>query len=302
MGYSLNQIAEQYGAELARFFSSPVLTELARFGKSDLASRLFRNLGLAEAITESPSLKDFYNALFKELAASYRHEYIYKNALAEKLLLGRHNLNTAFMLTELRTGACKADAVILNGSSHAYEIKSILDGYTRLDQQLSAYSKVFDQISVLTDEEQYSQIESRIPAHIGIMVLARKGYSFRSGRYYRKPASNKANVDPGAVFDVLTQPEYLGILQEQLGVAFDGVPNTQLYRTAKTLFMQLDPEVAHDSMVAQLKGRKHKGTVRPLIAAAPQSLKAAALSLRFKPSELAGFVRLLDSPAEQVFS
>jgi len=302
MEYSLNQVAKRYGAELSRFFSSSVLTDLARYGKSAVASRLFSNLGLVKAVPESAPLKDFYNAVFMELATQYRHAYIYKNALAEKLLLGKHSLNTAFMLTELRAGNCKADAVILNGTSHAYEIKSILDGYARLEQQLAAYSKVFDCISVVTDEEQFGQVKRRIPPDVGILVLARKGYSFRRGTFHRQPMSNKSSTDPGAIFDVLTQAEYLAILQKQLGVTLEGVPNTQLYRVAKAHFIQLGPEIAHDCMVTHLKARRDRGTTQSLISAAPCSLKAAALALRFKATELAEFIRLMDQPTEQVFS
>lgn len=302
MGHSLNQIAGRYGAELARFFSISVLADLARCGRSDLASRLFSNLELGESMTRSLPVKDFYDTLFKELVTLYRHEYIFKNALAEKLLIGKHSLNTAYMITEFRTGNCKADAVILNGTSHAYEIKSILDGYKRLDQQLAAYTKVFDCISVVTDEEQFSQVESRIPPQVGIMALASKGYRFRKRSHYREPISNKSNTDPGAIFDVLTQAEYLAILQERMGISLKQVPNTKLYRIAKAHFTKLSPECAHDTMVSQLKARKNKGVIQTLINAAPASLKAAALSLRLKQSELAGFIRLLDQPAEQVFS
>lgn len=37
----------------------------------------------------------------------YRHEYIYKAALTHKILLGKHSLHTASMITEFRVGECK---------------------------------------------------------------------------------------------------------------------------------------------------------------------------------------------------
>ena len=97
----------------------------------------------------------FYDTIFKRLLREYRYEYIYKNAVAKKILLGKHNLNTAFMLTEFRADDCKADTVILNGTSYVYEIKTEMDSFDRLDRQISAYRKVFDYITVISSEKTF---------------------------------------------------------------------------------------------------------------------------------------------------
>lgn len=46
------------------------------------------------------------------------------NVIANKILLGKHSLNTSHMLSEFRVGYNKADVVIINGTSSVYEIKS----------------------------------------------------------------------------------------------------------------------------------------------------------------------------------
>jgi len=299
---TLTNIAKEYGMELSRFFSSGVLTDLVKTGKSEIASRLFETLYLSRILDENTSLRNFYDSVFIALNSTYRNEYIYKNALAGKILLGKHNLNTASMLTELRVGNRKADAVILNGTSYVYEIKSVLDGYSRLENQLEAYSKVFDFISVVTDEEKFQQVESRLPDNIGIMVLARSKYQFRQRCCYRKPESNKSRTNSVAIFEVLNQSEYLSVIEREFGENLREVPNTQIYRIASDYFAQLRPEIAHDNMVDQLKRRRRKVEANNLIASVPISLKAAAISLRLKPSEQFAFLKILDERADKIFS
>ena len=211
------------GPVLARFFSSGVLRELARNGHSSIAGRLSRRYNLFEQFDSGISVAEFYNAIFKRLIREYRHEYIFKNAIAEKILLGRHNLNTAFMLTEFPVDDCKADAVVLNGTSHVYEIKSEMDSFDRLDRQLAAYHKMFDFITVITTERLYKSVEDRVPAEVGIMVLADGGYRFRK-KPFREAISNKGNVDPVVIFNALQRREYLKVIKITFGVALTDTP------------------------------------------------------------------------------
>ncbi len=94
--------------------------------------------------------EDLFNFAFTHLQKNYRNEYIYKNAIAKNILLGKHSLNTSFMLQEFRIGHCKADTLVLNGTSNIYEIKSELDSLDRLQGQINTYSQVFDMVHVIT--------------------------------------------------------------------------------------------------------------------------------------------------------
>jgi hypothetical protein len=297
-----NRNSEQViGPILARFFSSGVLRELAHNGHSAIAGRLSRQHHLFEQFGSGISVSEFYDAIFKRLICEYRHEYIYKNAIAEKILLGRHNLNTAFMLTEFRVEDCKADAVVLNGTSHVYEIKSEMDSFERLDRQLAAYHKMFDFIWVITTERLYSAVAGRVPAEVGIMVLADGGYQFRK-KTFREAVSNKCNVDPGVIFNSLQRREYLKIIKEKLGVSLSHLPNTQIYSVAKAYFMKLSPEVAHSAMVVVLKHRRDTRRVADFILDVPCSLKAASLSIRLTQEERARFINLLQQDITSAFA
>ncbi len=287
-----NHAESSLGPVMARFFSSGVLRELAHTGHSATAGRLWKH-HLIEQYGATTPLGEFYDAIFQRLIREYRHEYIYKNAIAEKILLGKHNLNTAFMLTEFCADDCKADAVVLNGTSHVYEIKSEMDSFERLDRQLAAYRKMFDFITVITTERLFTAVEARIPPEVGIRVLAEGKYQFKMHGCRREAISNKTHVDPIVIFNSLQRQEYLGIIKKEFGVSLSHLPNTQIYGEAKKLFGRLSPETAHDSMVEMLKKRKQTRRLVDFIMEVPASLKAASLSIRLTNEDRNRFLGLL---------
>lgn len=289
------------GPVYARFFSSTVLKELARKGHSEIASRMALHYSLIEDFGPSMKLRDFYDAIFHKLAREYRHEYIYKNAIAEKILLGRHNLKTAFMLTEFRADNCKADALVLNGTSHVYEIKSEMDSFERLDRQLAAYQKMFDCITVITTEHLYNAVYDRIPKEIGILVLANDNYQFRKTPY-RKATSNLKNVDPIIIFNSLQRHEYIRIIKEEFGISLANFPNTKVYSQAKEYFKKLTPETAHSAMVKMLKCRRDSMGIANFVPYYPNSLKVASLSIRLAKNDRERFINLLDKEISSTFA
>ena len=140
-------------AAYSRLFSSAVLREMAKKRKSPLFTRLAIESGVLELARSHGRVADVFEAAFSVLKKrGLRDEYIYKTALTQRVLLGKHNLNTASMLTEFRAGECKADIAILNGTTTVYEIKSERDSLARLDRQLRNYRKVFASIVVIAGE------------------------------------------------------------------------------------------------------------------------------------------------------
>lgn len=297
-----NNAGPVLGPVLARFFSSSVLRELAQSGHSAIAGRLSQKNHLFEQFGSTMPVGEFYDAIFRRLVKEYRHEYIYKNAIAEKILLGKHNLKTAFMLTEFRVADCKADAVVLNGTSHVYEIKSEMDSFERLDRQLAAYRRMFDYITVITTERLYQSVLERVPREIGIMVLAEGEYQFRVKKCRREAVSNKRNVDPLVILDSLQRREFLKIIKEHCGVSFTDTPNTRIYAEARNVFKQLTPEAAHDAMVEVLKQRRETRRIADFVLDVPASLKAASLSLRLTQTERSRFIGLLGKNISSAFA
>lgn len=273
---------------LARLFSSGVIRELAEKGYSPLFGRLLAELALPEALRDITTLADFFDWAFCEFRRrNNRHEYIYKNAIAQKVLIGKHSLNTACMLTEFRAGDCKADVVILNGTSTVYEIKSERDALNRLQRQLSEYLKVFDYVQVITGDNHLRALESLIPEQVGIQVLTDR-FTISD---HRPPISNARNVCPERVFESLQRSEYLEILSAH-GIVVPDVPNTRIHAAAKELFITLTPEQAHQGMVDVLRRTRSPIALRDFVQSVPCALKAAAISVPLTRQER---LRLLEA-------
>src|SRR5581483_570090 len=149
----MNPSSEQLAA-ISRLFSSSVIREMARKGKSPIFARLASKSFLVDSRTEKQQVSSIFDKAFALLEREgFRHEYVYKAALTHKILLGRHSLQTASMLNEFRVGQCKADLVILNGTSTVYEVKSERDSLARLERQIAAYRTVFARVYVIAAEK-----------------------------------------------------------------------------------------------------------------------------------------------------
>jgi len=264
-------INNKYNPALSRLFSSSVMNELVRKGHSDFLKEMLVVSGLYESIDENISLKDFLQKVYSHLFKNYRNEYVYKNAIANKILLGKHSLNTAFMLTEYRVADCKADAVVLNGTSNVYEIKSEFDSLDRLKRQIEAYSQVFDFIHVITAPSQIMKVKASVSKSVGIMSLTDRN----TISTVREAATGKHSVKPAVIFDSLRKAEYTFIIKEQYGFIPD-VPNTRMYGACREMFASLSPETAHDSMVRVLKKRGKQ--LKDFIADSPEYLRAYSIN------------------------
>lgn len=273
---------------IAQCFSAPVLSALARTGRSRPLSGVLRD-GL---VVQSGTLADAFDGLFAQICRGYRAEYVYKNILATRLLLGRHSLRTATLLNEFRAGESKADVVIINGTSSVYEIKTEFDSTERLAAQIASYRRLFDRIHVVTHAGLVDTIRDQVPDDIGILALNRR----LSITTLREPIPNRANVDPEAIFSSLRQTEYCAVIETEFGSVPD-VPNARLYTEWRALFGRLSPEQAHDSMVRALRARGSDRKYIDFVHALPRSLKLIALTARFSHRERDQLLLRLQSPA-----
>jgi hypothetical protein len=288
----------QYGPALSRAFSPACIESLMDFGQSSYLSELLDSSKLMQDVKLDGTVGEFFESLYACLGKAYRGEYVYKNAIANKILLGRHSLNSAHMLTEFRVANCKADVVILNGTSTVYEIKSKYDSLDRLNNQVAAYSEIFDRINVITAPVHLEKASRILPGNVGIMLLTPK-YTIKE---IRGAASGKANVNPRVIFDSLRAKEYKAIIHRVFG-AIPDVPNTQIYRECRELFCTLTPQRAHDEMVIELSHRDKSAAFKEHVRSAPQSLKAYALSSsRVNRKSAKRFNKMLTSSASSMLS
>lgn len=133
------------------------------------------------------------NAFINELIFRYYPgERVVKYSFVQALLDNADEVN----VFELVVHNKRVDLCRINGSSIGYEIKSELDNLDRLADQVSAYSKVFDYVYVITHEKHRSAVEKLIPGHCGII-----SYDFQDLKCAfaaRRLALRSPHLDPRA--------------------------------------------------------------------------------------------------------
>lgn len=285
-------LEDQQLSAVSRLFSSGLIRELAKKGKSPLFARLAKESSVLELTKNDDLVRNLFDAAFSLLKRrNHRHEYIYKAAIAHKILLGTHSLKTAVMLNEFRACNNKADSVILNGTSTVYEIKSERDSLSRLEQQISSYRRVFAKVNVITGENHLKDVLALIPADVGVMLL--------SDRYQistvREASDLPERTSPEAIFDAIQQREAKKILQGYDREIPD-VPNTEMYSALRERFSTLRPTEAHSGMVNVLRSTRSLLPLSDLIDALPISLQAAALSTSLRKNDHEKLVSAMNTP------
>ncbi|MCC5907832.1 MAG: sce7726 family protein [Balneolaceae bacterium] len=205
-------------------------------------------------IGKEESRKQALETMYNHLLKKYRCEYIYKNFITQKILLGRHSLNTSTLINEFRVGSSVADVVLINGKSTVYEIKTELDNPDRLRDQLSDYQKAFTEIYLVVH---YSCIDTYMEklngATIGLIALNR-----RNQLSVRKEAiSNINHLDTTTMFKSLRKQEYSNIIKKVYGYVPD-VPNMFYFKECLRLAKRMDAVDFNKMMGEELKKRKPK--------------------------------------------
>ncbi|EFI53563.1 sce7726 family protein [Afipia sp. 1NLS2] len=277
-------------SSLTRLFSSAVFHDLAKRGRSALFARLVRNSNLPLKGGARATVGDAFEVAFSMLTTlGRRDEYVYRAAITHKILMGTHSLRTASMLSEFRAGECKADLVILNGTSTVYEIKSERDSLARLAKQVANYKKVFASVNVIVGEGHVDSVILTVPKDVGVICLSRR-YQIS---VVRDAANRPGRICPDTVFQSLRSAEAKSILKA-LGVDVPDLPNTLRYAAMRDLFHQLRPSDLHAQMVTTLRRTRNLEPLTSLVDQLPQSLHAAALSV---PVRRGDHQRLVDAVA-----
>jgi len=277
---------------MTRIFSSAVFREMAKKGRSPLFARLFELTGLADRFVGEITVGEVFDSTFAILRAEGRRdEYVYRSALTHNILLGKHSLNTACMLTEFRAGACKADVAILNGTATVYEIKSERDSLSRLANQVENYKKVFAKVYVIASEGHVKGVLDTVSEDIGVMML---GSRYRIATV-REAEDRPDRICPATVFESLRSAEAVTVLK-RLKVAIPSVPNTQRHAAMRAVFALLDPTAVHEAMVTTLKRTRDLAPLGDLVEHLPRSLHAAALSIQVRRADHCRIVEAVSTP------
>ena len=191
--------------------------------------------------------------VYEFMSKSYRNEYFYQNTLLNKFLLGKHSINTTTALTQIPICKSKADFILINGKGIVYEIKTELDNFERLNNQLKDYFKAFNYVCVVTSENQYDRAVNILKdTPVGIYVLTSRNTI--SMKFRKEPVEDNSHLDYTAIFKVLHKHEYENILLQYFGKLPD---TTQVFYYDECLkqFSQIPIIHAHRMAIKQLKMR-----------------------------------------------
>ena len=208
---------------------------------------------------ESKTHSELFSEIYTYLGEEKRNEYYYMNTLLNKLLVGIHNVNTTTALSQLRIGQHIADFVMINGEGTVYEIKSDLDNFGRLSDQLGSYFKAFSRVSVLSTLNEHNKVK-RLLDHLGEMGDAVGIYLMNDSDTYfsrssrREPKQFDDYLDHGCIFGLLRKKEYENVLMESCG-ELPRVAPVFYYRACLEQFQKIPILVAQGLAMKELKKR-----------------------------------------------
>jgi hypothetical protein len=284
------------GVALSYLFTPSILKDLIDNQYSSKLIKIFTQFNIVDSLYQNLSLRELFENSYKQLLKSYRNEYIFKNAIAQKILIGRHSIKSSSLFTEFRVETSKADVVIFNGTSHVYEIKTDLDNFERLEKQINNYKKVFEYVNVVSVESKIDIIKSLVDDSVGIIVLTDK-YTLKT---IRKAKSGLESIEKEAIFNILRKSEYLNIINDTIGY-IPNVPNTKIHIACKKLFITLSIKIIQKEVLKTLKNRKNHKNLIDNIKEFPTSLKVAILEADLTKEQQSDFLELLNQQTKFIF-
>lgn len=256
--------------DAARLFSSKRITEIA---SGDFSYLLKVAAYYKNELPEQFTAMDVFECSYLAISKDYRSEYFFKNTVAERLLLGRHSLNTATVLPEFRVGRSKADCVILNGNSTCYEIKSDFDNLDRLSEQLSSYRKIFDRVFVVVGKLHVEKVENLCEDDIGILELT----SRKSLRQVRDARVSLDPVDISTLMRSLRVHEYKEIASIFAKKDIN-CSNTEIFSVCEDILMKAPSAEVRKAFCSTLK--KSRKIEKEFIQSLPRSLLMAGIGFK----------------------
>ncbi len=230
---------------------------------------------------------DVIDKIYRYMNKKHRNEYFYKNGLLNKIVLGRHSINTSIALRELPISKSIADFVIINGVANVYEIKTKLDNLDRLEGQLEDYYKAFDLVNIITDESHLvgvTDIAKKFP--VGIFVLTQENHL----HMVIEPQRYQNLLDHEAMFKILRRDEYEIIIKDVYG-ELPQVPDFERFRVCFNWFSKINLNECHDRVVKLLKKRVTIQKQKKAFFEVPDSLKGIVYFSDYTESD---YVRLRD--------
>ncbi len=259
---------------LQHVFSKKMMQELACQCKTPAKLNEIIKATIGKDFNGVKKLYELFDYFYSTLVSEYRTEYVYKNAIASKIVKGRHRLKNVSFYSEFRVRDSIADCVIANGETTSYEIKTEYDSFKRLEKQLSSYRKVFDKIFLVVSESKIKNALSSVSDDVGVLVLSDK-YTLSE---YRSAKSQIENHSYEIIFDCLRKKEYEKIIIKHFGELPNAKP-VLVRDECRKMFSTLSRETISEELLKSLRGRRSSESYKELALAMPESLTSISMTL-----------------------
>ncbi|MEG8231604.1 sce7726 family protein [Pseudomonas orientalis] len=256
--------------QLSKVLNRPTFAALARGSNP---RKLFKTLYELNLIGESWSVREILSYAYTSLSAVYRNEYIYKAAIANRIVFGRHSPRTTAISIELPVRRSIVDVAIFNGTSTAYEIKTSFDSPRRLATQTPDYLCAFDRVYIVTHPDSALSYAKICDERVGVLALDSRDRL----KVVKAAADNKKNIDPRSIFRILRRDEYVSILERLQSAPID-IPNGLIAGFCEELFSSLDADTAHRAFLMAMRQRTITEDNVRFVSALPDFLRVLGYS------------------------
>ena len=177
--------------------------------------------------------KDIH-AIYNDIILKYYpNEICIKASFIKQVLMKGKSHVTIF---ELPVGSSRADLCKINGTSVAYEIKTDLDNFNRLEKQIEDYYKIFEEVYIICSESNMSNMFALIPDSCGL-------YSYKqtkSGKYIfklQRTAKKVVNLDVDKQLQIIRKSEFYNFfkLSNEFTKKTDLIKYTKMHYDAETI-------------------------------------------------------------------
>lgn len=149
-----------------------------------------------EAIIDSYSKYEIHYLFNEIITKNYNAEALYKSLLVDEFI--HEDVIAAF---EINANNSRLDFLKINGYTVSYEIKSEVDNLSKIEKQVSDYSKLFDFNYVVIGKNHLSSIRKICPSHYGIIIIENSEIN-----EVRRPKRNN-NIDSHNQLNIFTKKE-----------------------------------------------------------------------------------------------
>lgn len=260
-------IDARYNFALSQVFGATLLKRL----DDEAYEGQIRGLLLDSGLYPPTESWDFVRGLcmtYDYLRTNYRCEYVYKNEIANQLLLRYHNDNSATLLREVASDRSIADVVIVNGKTVAYEIKTELDNLDRLMGQIESYQCIYDCLNIVTHPAAVEVIQKRVSNSVGIIVMSTDGCL----ETVREPTETSGKFDASKAILTLRQSELVSAYEKYVS-KMPKMGSALIYTFCQDWYLKLELEDARIVFAESLKSRKPSTHQFNLILDCDNSLK-----------------------------